>query len=125
MKKYYLLIILLLSILLFGLIYLWCGQHPEYDMIALMVANWLLAGLSVVSYFMLQSKLKAERPQVFVNGVYGSTLLRLMVCMGSIFVYLYLHQGHLHKPSIFAKMGLYIVYTVMETIGLTNMAKKK
>lgn len=125
MKKYYLLIILLLSLLLFGLIYLWCQQHPEYDMIALMVANWLLAGLSVISYFMLQSKLKAERPQVFVNGVYGSTLLRLMVCMGSIFVYLYSNQGHLHKPSIFGMMGLYIVYTAVETMGLAKMAKIK
>lgn len=124
MRKFYLPIIVLLCNLLFALIFLWCNKHPEYDRMALLVANALLAVLSVVSFFMLKNKAKEQRPQAFVNGVYGATLLRLMVCMGSIFIYLFVNRGHLHKPSIFAMMGLYIVYTFVETITAAKEMKK-
>lgn len=124
MSKQYFILLGLISTVLFSAIYFWCLQHPDYDMPALVVANSLLAILSVVSYFMLQSKLKTNRAQAFVNGIYGATLLRLMICMGSIFVYLYLNQGHLHKPSIFAMMGIYIIYTAFESIALSKIAKK-
>lgn len=124
MRKFYLPIIAVLCTVLFAVIFYWCNLHPEYDMQALMVANGLLAVLSIVSFFMLKKKAKEERPQAFVNGVYGATLLRLMVCMGSIFIYLYMNKGHLHKPSIFAMMGLYIVYTFVETITASKEMKK-
>lgn len=124
MRKYYLPIIAALCSVLFAVIFYWCNTHPEYDMLALMVANGLLAVLSVASFFMLKNKAKEQRPQAFVNGVYGATLLRLMVCMGSIFIYLFVNRGHLHKPSIFAMMGLYIVYTFVETISAAKEMKK-
>ena len=124
MRKYYLAIIAVLCIALFAAIFYWCGLHPEYDRTALMVANGLLAILSVVSFLMLKNKAKEARAQAFVNGVYGATLLRLMVCMGSIFIYLYMNKGHLHKPSIFAMMGLYVVYTFVETITASKEMKK-
>lgn len=123
MRKFYLPVIIVLCAVLFAGIYYWCTIHPEYDLPALMVANGLLAGLSIASFFMLRSKAKAERPQVFVNGVYGATLMRLMVCMGSIFIYLYINKGHLHKPSIFAMMGLYVLYTFVETITASKEMK--
>jgi hypothetical protein len=124
MSKIYFLILGILTSVLFTLIYFVCQVHLEYDMPALMVANILLTLLSVASYFMLQSKIKTGRPQAFVNGVYGATLLRLMVCMGSIFLYLFANKGHLHQPSIFSMMGLYVIYTAFETITLSKIAKK-
>lgn len=124
MKKYYLPIIAVLCSVLFAIIFYWCELHPVYDRTALMVANGLLAVLSIVSFFMLKSKAKEARAQAFVNGVYGATLLRLMVCMSSIFIYLYMNKGHLHKPSIFAMMGLYVLYTFVETISASKEMKK-
>lgn len=122
-KLYFILLGSIFSVLL-SAIYFWCKQHPEYDLPALVVANSLLCLLSVVSFYMLKSKLKNGRPQAFVNGVYGATLLRLMTCMACISLYLFMNRGHLHQASVFAMMGLYIVYTAYETIALSKIAKK-
>lgn len=125
MKKIYFGLLGTICIALFLVIHLWCQQNTAYDKTALMIANSILAVLSMVSYFMLQQKIKAERAQAFVNGVYGATLLRLMVCMGGILAYIMLNQGHLHKASIFSMMGMYMLYTIFETIIFARLAKQK
>lgn len=125
MKNKYFLLLALICTSLFAAIHGWCTVQPDYDYQALMIANGLLALLSLLSYFMLRQKIKTDRPQAFVNGVYGATLIRLMVCMASILLYLLLNQGQLHKPSIFVMMGLYLVYTGFETLFFARMAKQK
>lgn len=124
MKKLYLPVVIGLCALLFALIAALSPRFPEYDKTALMVANVVLALLSIGSYLIMQKKLKEDRAQAFVNGVYSATLLRLMVCLGSIFVYAYANREHLHKPTVFAMMGLYIVYTFLETVTMSKAAKK-
>lgn len=123
MKPYFY-ILSALFLILFGAISFWCNHHPDFDMIALQLSNLLLALLSVLSFFMLKKNLKAERPQAFVNGVYGSTLMRLMICMGTIFLYLYANKGHIHQATIFLMMGMYILYTAFETISLSKISKQ-
>jgi Ca2+/Na+ antiporter len=124
MKKLYFILLGIISSIATLVSFFWCERHPEYDLTGLLLSNSLLALLSIVSYFMLQNKLKTGRPQAFVNGVYGATLLRLMACMGGIFIYIYLNKDSLHKPSLFAMMGLYIIYTAFESIMLSKIAKK-
>jgi hypothetical protein len=125
MKKSFFGIVSLLFVVISAAIYLLYRMHPEYDLPALLVANTLIALLSVLSYFMIQRQLKSARPQAFVNGVYGATLLKLMVCMGAIFGYLYTNREHLHKPSIFVILGIYMAYTLSETLLLSAQARKK
>lgn len=123
MKPYFL-FLAALFLILFGAISFWCNHHPDFDVIALHAANILLALLSVASFFMLRKNMKVGRPQAFVNGVYGTTLLRLMLCMGTIFIYLYANKGHIHQATIFVMMGMYVVYTAFETINLSKISKQ-
>ncbi len=125
MRNTYLLALLALSALLFTIIYVLSTAYPQYDINAIYCANALLTLLSVSSYFLMRKKLNAERAQVFVNGVYGTTLLRLMVSLAAILLYLVLNKGHLHKPSIFVMLGLYLVYTVYETFYFSKISKRK
>jgi FtsH-binding integral membrane protein len=124
MKKLHLPMIIGLCILLFIVITVLSPRFPEYDKGALMVANVVLALLSIGSYLMMQKKVKEERAQAFVNGVYSATLLRLMVCLGSIFIYAYTNRDHLHKPTVFVMMGMYILYSFLETVTMSKAARK-
>lgn len=124
MKKFYLMLIIGLCVLLFAVIAALSPQFPDYDKAALMVANVVLALLSIGAYLIMQKKLKEDRAQAFVNGVYSASLLRLMVCLGGIFIYAYTNRDHLHKPTVFAMMGMYVVYTFLETITMSKAAKK-
>jgi FtsH-binding integral membrane protein len=124
MKKNYLPLLGLICGILFLSIFFLAPKFPEYDSIALYFANTLLALLSFVSYYIIQNKMKQQRAQAFVNGVYSASLLRLMLCLGGIFIYAYSTREHLHKPTIFAMMGMYLIYTFFETITVSKMVKK-
>ena len=99
-------------------------QLAGFDIPALIGADILLALLSIVSYIIVNRKIKEGRPQAFVNGVYSATLLRLMMCLGGIFIYAYATREHLHKPTVFVMMGFYLVYSFTETLTMTRRAKQ-
>jgi predicted tellurium resistance membrane protein TerC len=123
MKKMYLPALIGLCALISLLILLLAPKFPEYDMIGLLGANILLGGVNAISFFLLQKKLKEERAQAFVNGVYSATLLRLMVCLAGIFIYAYSNREHLHKPTVFVMMGFYLLYAALEAVVASREAK--
>ena len=124
MKNKYLALVALIYCVINGAIFLLNRNVDGYDVGALIIANIVLAVLSLFSFFSIKKQTATGRAQAFVNGVYAATLLRLMVCLGGIFIYAYLNQGNLHRPTIFAMLGLYILYTAIETVAMSKMVKK-
>jgi hypothetical protein len=124
MKKMYLVLVAILWLTLTVLLFSMKSLLVGYDINALLGANIILAALSIISYFMIQQKMKQERAQAFVNGVYAASLMRLMICLGSIFSYAFSTRAHLHKPSVFAMMGFYVIYTLLETLVMSKIVKK-
>lgn len=124
MKNKYLAMVALIYIVVNSVIFLFSKKLAGYDIDALIIANIILALLSLFSYFSIKKQTATGRAQAFVNGVYAATLLRLMVCLAGIFVYAYLNQGALHRPTIFAMLGLYILYTAFETVAMSKVVKK-
>jgi hypothetical protein len=90
----------------------------------LMGANVLMFLLSLLSWLIVKKQIH-ERPQAFVRGVYSATFLKLIICMGSFLVYSFLNREHIYKPSVFILFGIYSIYTIVETIMLTNIARRK
>jgi len=125
MKKYFPLIIIGLFALICGGLYVFVQQHPVYDLNALLVANAILAVLTIAGYLMIRKQLKRDAAHAFVRGVYSATLLKLMVCMGGIFAYALANKAHLHKPTVFLMLGIYFVYTIVETTILSGTVKQK
>jgi hypothetical protein len=117
------LIFIILFAAIAGGMYMLHQSQPAYDLTALIVADLLMLLLSLAAWAMLRKNV-AERPQAFVRGVYGATMLRLFVCLVGILSYALLNRSTLHKPTLFVMFGIYMAYTVIETIAFSRTAKK-
>lgn len=124
MKQSFLLIIAALFVVIGIALYVFTRVQPGYDLTALEVANGLLAVLTALGFLIMRRQMKQQGAHAFVRGVYSATLLKLMVCMGSIFIYAYATKEHLHKPTIFLMLGIYFVYTFTETAVMSRQVKK-
>lgn len=94
-----------------------------FDTNALLIGNVIMAVLSLVSYFIIAKQLSA-RPQAFVRAVSGASYLKIFVCIIGILSYVMIKRPDVHKPSIFALMGIYAAYTIVETIFVQRLARK-
>lgn len=98
-------------------------SRPEFDLSALLAANGLMFVLSLLAWVMLRRNV-GQRPQVFVRGVYGATMLRLFVCMIGILTYALIKKPNVHKPTLFVMFGIYAIYTIVETVAFSRQARK-
>jgi len=110
-------------LLLAGVIWLLQRSRPDFDFSLLTVGNALLAALTAASFAMVRRGING-RPQAFVGGVYGGTMLKLFFGGGALLAYVLLNRPHLHKPSLLAVGGLYIIYTLVEKIALQRVARR-
>lgn len=123
MKNRVLLYIMTCFALLELVFYLLHEAYPAYSLLTLSIGNGIMAGLCVVTFYMVK-KQTDRRPEAFVRGVYGATLLKLMVCLTAILVFVLLNRSNLHKPTLFILFGIYAVYTGMETWLLSQQVRK-
>jgi len=114
---------LLLFLLLSVFFYLLHRSRPAYDAGALIAGNGIMAALSAFTCHLVLRQL-GKRPQAFVRSVYAATFLKLMVCMTALLAYVLVNRAHLHKPSLFLLMGIYAVYTAVETMLLSRQARQ-
>jgi hypothetical protein len=123
MKGRYVTVTLIVFVLLSAIFFALRMYAPEFHFADLEIGNVVMAGLSLMSYFIVKKQMDG-RPQAFVRGVYSASFLKLMVCMVSILVYVLLNRAHIHKPSVFVLFGIYIVYTIMETWLLSKLVRE-
>lgn len=97
---------------------------PEYHTGVLQIANYMMAALSFAAFVLVNKNIN-ERPQAFVRGVYSATFLKLFICMIAILVYVLLNREKIHKPTVYMLLGVYFVYSTVETILLSRVAKTK
>jgi len=123
MNKKFLLSIVIAFIILSIAFYALKIYVPAYRFVTLMTGNVIMAALSVSSYLMIAKQMD-NRPAAFVRGVYGSSFLKLMVCMIGILVYVLINRPDIHKPTVFMLFGIYAVYTSIETVLLSKQARE-
>lgn len=95
-----------------------------YDLSVLHIGNWIIAVVSILSYVIMQKQVNA-RPEAFVRGVYGGTLLKLFVLIVTFFIYVLANKETLHKPTLFVLMLFYAIYTIIEGALLSQKARSK
>ena len=84
----------------------------------LLIANVILFAVGI---FTLRNALKAigaPNPHVFVRVFYTGFIVRLFVCAIAAFIYIYSSGGNVNKASLFACLGIYILYNVVEVSSL-------
>lgn len=119
--------VILVFIILNAFFLLSSGQLEKWnaDQGVLMVGNLLLFLITVISFFITQRGLRNPNPHAFTRAVFGSILLKLLLCIVAATVYIATYQKNLNKPALFGCMGLYLVYTFMEVSALTKMLRGK
>jgi hypothetical protein len=93
------------------------------DAWALESGNDILFGLTLVSYFLLVKSIRSPNAHAFVRMVYGSLIIKMVVCMIAAFLYGWLMKP-VNKNAIFGCFILYVVYTFMEVRILLKFLKK-
>jgi hypothetical protein len=91
----------------------------------LLIGNLVLAAITGLSYSMNRKGLQSSDNNAFVRRVYGSTLSKMMLCLVGITTYVVINRSHTSKATIFILMFLYVVYTVIETLSLQQLTRKK
>ena len=124
MKKYFIIVVVLIFALLCAGLYALKSAQPAYDLNVLLAGNIIMAILTVLTYYMVISQAD-KNPAAFIRGVSASTFLKLLVCMGSILIYVMIKQGkNIYKPSLFVLLGIYAVYTITESMVLSKLVRK-
>ena len=123
MKKLFIATIAIIFIILSVVFYAVKLYAPAYSFSVLMIANALIAILSLSSFFIVKRQM-AGRPQAFVRGVFGASYLKMFVCLVAMLTYIFLNSNRLHKPTVFVLLGIYAVYTIAETWMLSVFARK-
>ncbi len=105
-----------------GLLFKWL-QTKGLDPFVFMTGNIIVCLLTLVSFYMLYKGMKAKTTLQFMSSVYGSFLMKLVVCGLVVVLYATLSDV-VNSPAIFASLFLYLVYTFIEMKGLLLLLKK-
>jgi hypothetical protein len=89
----------------------------------LLGGNELFFGLTAVSYFLHIKSLRNPNPHVFVRMIYGSLIIKMIVCMVAALLYGWLTRS-VNKNAILGCFILYAIYTFLEVRVLMKFLKK-
>lgn len=124
MKNTFFAIALFIFAALTGLFFWMKSAMPEFNFNVLMTGNVIMLLLSVGTFFMVSKQIHVSS-HAFFRGVYSSTFLKLFICIIGIVGYAMINKPNVHKPSLFVLLGIYFVYTAVETVVLSQLAKEK
>lgn len=96
-----------------------------FDQSMLIYANLLLLAATFFSYLIARRGLADPNPNAFVRSITGSMMAKMLLVVIAIVIYVFSIDGEINKPSLFAAMALYLVYTFIEVGILTKQVKRK
>ena len=97
------------------------GFDPE----VLAIANILLFAVSLITFYITFNSLNSTNPHAFVRAMYGGFIIKFFVLAMAAFLYIMIEKKEVSKRALFAAMGLYVVYTVIEVRTLLRVLKQK
>lgn len=107
------------------LIFRYPMEKTGFDMHFVLITNTVLFVLSLLGFYIQKKQVNNKNPHAFVRGVYGSTLLKMMVIMAALFIFIVASGGTINKRAIFLSMGIYLLYTTIEVVLLMKMVRNK
>ena len=89
----------------------------------LLGGNEILFIVTAISYWLHVRSLRSSNPHVFVRMVYGSLLVKMMVCFVAVLLYAW-RTPVVNRNAIIGSFILYIIYTFLEVRILTQLTKR-
>ena len=97
----------------------------NFDQDVLIIGNFLLLIVTLVSYLLLYRGLVSSNPQSFIRAMYGSFIVKFFIIALAAFVYIMIARKNVNKPALIFCMVLYLVYTFIEVSVLIKLLKQK
>lgn len=97
----------------------------KVDARVLLFGNGVLFLATAISFYLYNKALRHANVQYFLRMLYGSLLVKMVLCMGVTLLYLFLSGGVVSKYAILLCFGLYILYTFAEVKILMRLSKLK
>lgn len=126
-KRKFLLPLLLIFILLNGLFVSAPSLLVKWgvDSFILILTNFLLLGLTFLTFFIQQKALQNANPNVFVRSVMGSMMIKMFAFIIALFVYWFLTKDKFSKATVIGAMLMYLIYLAAEVRLVTKLNRKK
>ena len=86
----------------------------KIDYRVLLAGNILLFAVTTVSFLLYVKGLGSKNMHAFVRVMYGSLLVKLMVCLIAVLVYAAVEKAAVNKNGIYGCFILYVLYTWLE-----------
>jgi hypothetical protein len=125
MRHKFVLSIVIIFLIFSGLIYFLFTKNVAYDMPSLLIANLILACVSLLSFNIIKRGIDSNNANAFVRAKMTGTMIKFFVCIAILLIYVFLNNRQVHKPSLFLFLGMYAVYSAIESVPLSKMARKK
>ncbi|SDD21602.1 hypothetical protein [Niabella drilacis] len=100
-------------------------QKNNVDATVVLAGNLLLFLISLLNILRSANAADNPNPHVFVRVFYGGFVIRLFACAIAAFIYIYTQQGRINKPALFICLGIYIIYSLIETTTLKKIFNNK
>jgi len=86
-----------------------------------LVANALLLGIALLNIAFHRASLQKKNPQAVLRSVMGATMVKLFVLAALVIIYLVSAGSARSIYALIVSMGLYIIYSWLETKILLQM----
>ena len=93
----------------------------KMDYRVLLIGNSLLFGVTYLSFLLHIKGLHSPNPHVFVRTMYGSLLVKMLICLVAVMIYAMAAGGSVNRNGIIACFVLYLIYTVLEVRVLQRL----
>ena len=84
-----------------------------------------VALVSLVSYGFASKSINDPNPNKFVRVVMSMTMIKFFVCLIGAGAMIFTLKKELNKPDLYLLMGVYLVYSIMESIFLSQLARQR
>ncbi len=91
----------------------------------LIMGNLILFLVTLVSLYFHVKGFLHKNIQVFFRSVYGSLMVKMVVCAAAVIIYALLSRPNLNKPALYICMALYFVYSFIEVRMVFRLLKQK
>lgn len=95
------------------------------DQQVLIIGNLILFAVTLLSFFFYTRSMDSKNPYAITRLMYGSVLIRMVVCLIAVFIYAGIMGKGVNKGAIFGCLFLYFVYTGVEVAILMKMSKQQ
>lgn len=104
-------------------IVIWLIGLPVFTPLVTIAGITFLVAVSLVTYGFAIRTINDPNPNKFVRTVMAMTMIKFFVCAIAAFILIAILQKQLNKPDLYLLMGVYLIYSIMESIFLSQEAR--